>query len=212
MSAFPADWAPGTWRISGSALDGGWLAIPSLADAAQQQAWIAENTGLLREAWGDQWTVENEALVPLALQAALDRRRPDDALAFQLWPLTIAVCAFVHVAMGSVDAAEPMPGPGDGVLFDSAGLGQGVLSPRLIDADGAALVGYDAVFSFDGVVVVVSVEPTFADFLGVISPSIHAFMDGMELVDPEGTTRRASAPALLEAQPVNTWVDSLTAS
>jgi len=212
VSIYPEGWAPNTWRISGTSLESGWLAIPALDQPGEVQAWVAEHATAFREAWGEAWLPESEALVPLALQAALERRRPEDALAFQLWPSTLPIFAFVHVVMGRTGVDEPLPGPGDGLLFESSGLGQGVLVPRTIEEQGADLVGYDTVFAFDGVVVIVSVEPTFSDLLGVLSPSIHRFMDSLELVDPEGRAQQAHAPALWEADPVNTWVDSLTSS
>lgn len=210
MSAFPQGWAPDSWRISGTSLSDGWLAIPRIDSAEASELWITQNAAALREAWGESWTTDSEQLVPHALRAALQRRRPDDALAFQIWPTNLPLCAYVHVAMGTIDAAEPLPGPGDGVLFDSAGLGQGVLVPRAEEYEGASLVGFDTGFAFRGVVVIVSVEPTFSDLLGILAPSIHAFVHSLELVDPAGQVQRAAAPALLEAEQANTWVDSLT--
>ncbi len=210
VSAFPDGWAPGTWRISGTSLDNGWLPIPVQGDADEVERWVVENLDALRASWGEGWSEDAEEVVPLVLEAALEHRRPEDALAFQVWPAPHPVCVFVHVAMGRRGADDVMPGPGDGFLFESDGLGQGVLVPRTEQIDDASVVGYDIVFSFsEHVVVIVSVEPTFSDLLGLVSPSIQAFVSSLELVDPDGGVRRSDAPALLEAQPGNSWVDSL---
>lgn len=213
MSSFPDGWAPGTWRITGTSLDGGWLPIPDRVGAEELERWLDENIALLREAWGASWTADAENVVSLMLEAAIEHRRPDDALAFQIWPAPHPVCLFVHVTMGRYSADDVLPGPGDGVLFESAGLGQGVLVPRVEEVGGASVVGFDIVFTFsDDVVVIVSVEPTFSDLLGMIAPSIQAFASSLELVGPDDQVRHADAPALLEAQPQNTWVGSLAGS
>ena len=209
VSGFPDGWAPGTWRITGTSLDAGWLPIPTRSETDAEQ-WVRENTAALREAWGASWSADAATLVPLVLGAALDRRRDDDALAFQIWPAPHPVCVFVHVAMGRRDHDDTMPGPGDGILFESEGLGPGVLVPRTEQIGEAAAVGYDIVFSFDDrVVVIVSVEPTFSDLLGLVSPSIQAFASSLTLVGPDDGARRAHPPALLEAQAGNSWIDSL---
>ncbi|MBO9625080.1 MAG: hypothetical protein J7484_01745 [Microbacterium sp.] len=210
MSAFPDGWAPGTWRLSGTSLDGGWLPIPVQGDADEVESWVVENTEALRGAWGDGWSEDAEEVVPLLLEASLEHRRPEDFLAFQVWPAPHPVCVFVHVALGVRNADDALPGPGDGILFESEGLGQGVLVPRTEEIGDASVVGYDILFTFaDDVVVIVSVEPTFSDLLGFVSPSIQAFVSSLELVDPHDRTRTAEAPALLEARPGNSWVDSL---
>ena len=210
VSAFPDGWAPGTWRISGTSLDGGWLPIPEQGGADEVEQWVVDNLDALRAAWGSEWSEDAEEVVPLMLEAALEHRRPDDALAFQVWPASQPVCVFVHVAMGRRGPDDTLPGPGDGILFESEGLGQGVLVPRTEEVGEASVVGYDILFAFDDdVVVIVSVEPTLADLLGFVSPSIQAFVSSLELVDPDDGVRRAQPPALLEAQPGNSWVDSL---
>lgn len=211
MISFPEGWASGTWRITGTSLDPGWLPVPLLDSEPDAEAWVHENTALLRRAWADAWTTEAAQVVPELLRAGLARRRQDDALAFQLWPAQHPLCVFVHVTMGRGDGV--LPGPGDGILFDSEGLGSGVLVPRSVRIGDGEVLGYDIVFSFDeDVVVIVSVEPTFADLLGVVSPSIHAFAASLQLVAPDDLPRRALEPALLEARPANSWVDSLTGS
>ncbi|MGX1793031.1 hypothetical protein ACWIDW_08825 [Microbacterium sp. NPDC055312] len=211
MISFPSGWSPGTWRITGTSLDAGWLALPALETPAETGAWVAENTALLRAAWAQHWTPDAEQLVPDILRAGLGHRRSDDALAFQVWPAQHPLCVFVHVVMARGDGE--LPGPGDGILFESEGLGPGVLVPRVERLGDADALGYDIVFAFDDdVVVIVSVEPTFADLLGITSPSIQAFTASLQLVDPDERIRRARAPRLREAQPADTWVDSLTAS
>lgn len=211
MISFPSGWAPGTWRITGTSLDAGWLALPAFETSAEAAAWVGENTALLQTAWAQHWSPDAEPLVREILRAGLAHRRSDDALAFQVWPAQHPVCVFVHVVMAQGDG-EP-PGPGDGILFESEGLGPGVLVPRAERIGDADALGYDIVFAFDDdVVVIVSVEPTFADLLGIVSPSIQAFTASLQLVGPDERTRRARAPRLLEAQHADTWVDSLTAS
>jgi len=207
--SFPDGWASGTWRITGTSLDPGWLPVPVLDSETDAGAWVHENTALLRRAWAGAWTTDAAQVVPEVLRAGLAHRRQDDVLAFQLWPAQHPLCVFVHVTMGRGDGV--LPGPGDGILFDSEGLGSGVLVPRSARIGDGDVLGYDIVFSFDeDVVVIVSVEPTFADLLGVVSPSIHAFAASLQLVAPDGLPRRALEPALLEAQPANSWIDSLT--
>ncbi|WP_336645010.1 hypothetical protein [Microbacterium sp. USHLN186] len=211
MISFPDGWASGTWRITGTSLDPGWLPVPAIDSAPAAEAWVHENTELLRHAWAPTWTTESAQAVPEVLRAGLAHRRPDDALAFQLWPAQHPLCVFVHVAMGRGDGVRP--GPGDGILFVSEGLGPGVLIPRSARIGDGDVLGYDIVFSFEGdVVVIVSVEPTFADLLGIVSASIHTFTASLQLVAPDGLPRRALQPELMEAQPANSWIDSLTAS
>lgn len=210
VSAFPEGWAPGTWRITGTSLDGGWLPLPVPGDGTDTAQWVAENTAALRESWGPSWSADAERVVPAVLSAAPGRRRPEDALAFQIWPAPHPVCVFVHVEMGRRAPDDAMPGPGDGILFASEGLGAGVLVPRTEEIGGAAAVGYDILFGFEGdVVVVVSVEPTFSDLLGFVSPSIQAFVSSLTLTGPDDRELRALTPALLEAEATNSWIDSL---
>jgi hypothetical protein len=217
VSGYPADWAPGTWRVTGTSLDGGWLPIPAPSAVDSAEHWVSENTAALRDAWTDAsealWSADVEKVVRAMLHGALERRRTEDALAFQIWPASQPLCVFVHVAMGTRMPGDVLPGAGDGILFDAEGLGPGVLVPRTERVGDADVVGYDIVFSFaENVVVVVSVEPTFSDLLGIVSPSIQAFVASLTLVGPDDQPRRTQTPSLLEAQASNTWVDSLSTS
>lgn len=206
---FPDGWAPGSWRISGSSHDAGWLPVPPRSD--QAGVWVEDNARALRDQWGTSWRIEHERLVPLALDAAMDHRRENDLLMFQLWPTDTLICFYVHVALGRVEPGQ-LPQQGDGVLYDAAGLGPGVLVPVTDDIDGQSVFGLDFWFSCGDVAVIVSLEPTLADFLGTVSASVHAFVQSIELVDPDGRVRRAEIPALAEAAPSNTWVGSLSES
>ena len=207
-----ADAGHGAWRISGTSIDAGWLPIPAGLDADAARSWIGEHTAALRKEWGEGWSAEADVVIPALLAGGLERRRDEDALAFQLWLGQRPLCLFVHVAIGARDPQQPLPGPGDGLLFDSPSLGPGVLLPRQEEVGDATAVGFDVLFACeDDALVLVSVEPTLADLLGLAAPSIQGFIGSLELTGPDGRPRRALPPALLEAQPVNTWVDTLTA-
>lgn len=201
----------GRWSISGTSIDAGWLPLPEGLDPDAARSWTAEQTAALREEWGEDWSAEAEVVIPALLRGGLERRREEDALAFQLWLGRRPLCLFVHVAIGARDPQQRLPGPGDGVLFDSPSLGPGVLVPRYDEVGGSTAVGFDVVFACeDDARVLVSVEPTLADLLGLASPSIQSFIGSLELTGPDGRVRRALPPALLEAQPENTWIDSLS--
>ncbi|MFE6735288.1 hypothetical protein [Microbacterium sp. NPDC057650] len=210
MSAAAGERMPGAWQVTGTSSDAGWMPIPTGLDTDGAEAWVAANTAAMRTEWGEDWSPDAEQLIPAIIEAAPARRREEDSLAFLLWAGHRPLGVFVHVAIGTRSPGDALPGPGDGVLFESSGLGPGVLVPRTEQIGDAFVVGYDTVFAFaEDVVLIVSVEPTFQDLLGLVSPSVQLFMDSLELTGPDGTARRANTPALLEAQAVNTWVDSL---
>lgn len=201
----------GSWSITGTSIDAGWLLLPADLDPDAARSWIQEQTSALRAQWGQEWSAEAEHVITELLRGGLERRREEDALAFQLWLGQRPLCLYVHVAIGARDPQQALPGPGDGMLFDAPGLGPGVLVPSQEDVDGLTAVGFDVVFACeDDAMVLVSVEPTLIDLLGLASPSIQSFIGSLELVGPDGRVRRALSPALLEAQPENTWVDTLT--
>lgn len=196
----------GQWVINATSVDPGWLAVP--AKNEREPGWIEQCTSALQRQWGEEWLPEHADVVPVLLSAGLESRRDDDLLLFQLWPTNAPVCFFVHVMLGTV-SPDQRPSQGDGVVVETSGLGPGMLVPTVDENEEGALAGFDVYFAVGEVTVIVSVEPTVIDALGLIAPSIHAFIDSLELVDPDGQIRRADAPRVLEAVPVNTWVDTL---
>lgn len=204
-----ADAPAGTWQVTAHSDVAGWLPIPQRGDAAAAD-WIAAGTAQLRAAWGERWEPAHEQVVPVLLGAALEHRAPEDALAFQVWPVAAAVCFFVHVAVGELGAGERMPGPGDGVLYDAAGLGLGIQLPIFDEVAGERVLGLQFLFVGEGQAVSVVVEPTLGRLLTPLMPQVHAFVQSIRLTAPDGSLFRAEPPALLEARPDESWVDSLT--
>nr|WP_274637714.1 hypothetical protein [Microbacterium bovistercoris] len=190
----------------------GWMPIPALAGTDAAPPWIAQNAAALREAWGDRWEPVHDRLVPALLQAALGHRRPEDALAFQVWPTDAPVCIFVHAAVGTFPDGTRMPRPGDGILCDAEGLGLGVQLPIVEEVGDVQTLGVQFVFADAARAVSVVVEPTLPELIGILMPQIHGFVQSLRLTAPDGAAFRADPPALLEADPAETWIDSLTAT
>jgi len=199
------------WQVTGTSLDAGWLLIPEHETEADAGAWVRENTDALRIAWADAWQPVFHDVVPAMLRAAVEHRRAEDALAFQLWPTNAPVCIFVHVQAGILEPAA-LPGPGEGVLYEAAGLGQGVQSVIVETVGGARVIGVRFVFASPELTVVVEVEPTLPELLATLFASVHGFVQSLRVTASDGTAFVAAQPRLLEAGPGDSWVDSMTTS
>jgi hypothetical protein len=199
-----------TWRLSARSDEPGWMPIPVPAADDEAGRWVAEQTDAMRRAWGDAWSPAYDETVPALLVAALDRRRPDDVFAFQVWPTEAPVCIFVHAAAGGIAPGTRLPGPGDGVLYEADGLGTGIHVPIVESLGGTHVVGAEFIFVGEHRAVTVFVEPTLPEILAVLMPAVHAFVQSVTLTAPDGRRFRAEPPALLEAGAADSWVDTLT--
>lgn len=198
------------WQLTGASEDAGWLAIPALETAAEAAAWVDEHAAAIRQAWGETWQPEHDEVVRALLAAGLEHRRPDDALCFQVWPTNAPVCIFVHAAVGQLAPDDRLPEAGEGILYEADGLGLGVQMPVVERVDDADVAGVQFLFAQEGLVVRVDVEPTLPELLGLLIPMVHSFVQTVQLTASDGTRFRADAPALLEAEDGESWVDSLT--
>jgi len=190
----------------------GWLPIPVPSDTERADAWVGERSRELRAAWGSGWAPVHDRLVPALLRAALERRRPSDTLAFQVWPTAGPLCIYVHAAVGSFPAGTRMPGPGDGILYEAEGLGPGVQLPVVEDVGEVRGLGVQFVFADSDIAVSIDVEPTLPEVIAILMPQVHAFVQSLRLTGPRGAAFRAAPPALLEADAADSWIDSLTAT
>lgn len=182
------------WSVTATTQEPGWLEIP-VRSAVDAQAWIAARSEELRQDWGERWQPEHDVLVPAALEHALERRRPDDALCFQYWPVKELRAAIVHVAFGALD--EPI---------DWAEVG-GALSPIELPAIGPGvqrvfreqerapsgavveLVGIDVVCADDAAVLHLRLEPTLPGFAADVASSFHSLAGGVAVAGPAGPFR-----------------------
>lgn len=188
------------WQVTARTDDPGWLEVPPTGgaglDEAQASAWVEGRAAELRADWGDRWRPEHDVLVPAALEHALARRTPDDALCFQLWPVRELRAAIVHVAFGALEqpldwrevggALSPLtlPEVGPGV--------QRVFREQLQvpEADGPVeLLGVDLLCTDGGALLHVRLEPTLPGFASDLVPLLHAFAATIAVQGPAGPWR-----------------------
>ncbi|WP_405216194.1 hypothetical protein [Agrococcus sp. Ld7] len=188
------------WTVTATSEDPGWLEIPA-PGTADAGAWVRARTAELRRDWGERWQPEHEALVPAALQHGLDRRRPDDALCFQFWPVRELRMVLVHIAFGAM--AEPIDWAAAGGALspiDLPKLGPGVqriFRERQLDEQSGAsidLVGVDLICTDERAVVHIRLEPTLPGLAADVVPSFHALAASVAVVGPAGPFR-ASEPS-----------------
>lgn len=188
------------WTVTATSADPGWLEIP-VRQEIDADAWIRERTDELRRDWGERWQREHDVLVPAALQHGLDRRRPDDALCFQFWPVRDLRVALVHVAFGAMSEAIDWSTV-DGALspIDLPALGPGVqrvfLEQQLEERTGdrVDLVGVDLICTDERAIVHIRLEPTLPGFASDVVQSFHAFAGSVAVVGPHGPFRASEPP------------------
>ena len=208
----PPDWGAGLWRLSGRSDVAGWLDLPAHVDSVDE--WVEAQAGELRAAWGSAWRDDQSAAVAGLLRGALAARPDDAALAFQLWPVPAPLVTHVRASFGARPAGLRL-GPGDGVLYEAAGLGFGVQALRQVRVDDAGLdlIGIEIAFLGEDAAVVASLEPTIPELFAMVVGQFHAFVQTLEFQGPDGRAIVAPAPAeFLDAAPDATWADTVPAA
>ncbi len=207
----PEGWGAGMWRLSGHSEVPGWLLLPAQVD--DTDAWVAAGVAEIESAWQEHWRPEQAPVVAALLRNGLIARPDEAALAFQLWPVPAPLVAHVHASFGARPAGLVL-GPDDGVLYDAAGLGQGIQLPLRVhdDAAGVDLIGVQLVFLSADAAVQVTFEPTVPELFGMLVGQFHAVVQSLELVGPDGQPVLAHAPqGFPDAAADATWPGSLPA-
>ncbi|MCH1884138.1 hypothetical protein [Agrococcus sp. ARC_14] len=189
------------WSVTAKTEEPGWLEIP-VREEIDADAWVAARAEELRQDWGERWHPEHEVLVPAALEHGLARRRLDDALCFQYWPVRELRVAIVHVAFGAID--EPIDwSTVDGALspIELPEIGPGVQrvfrEQQLEEQSGTPveLVGVDIICSDELAVAHLRLEPTLPGFVADVVSSFHAFAGSVSIEGPAGPFRSSEPPA-----------------
>lgn len=206
-AVMPEGWGAGGWRLDATAEGGGWLQLPS--DVADIDAWVAEQTGLVRTGWGERWDDAHARPVADLLRAGLAARPDDAALAFQLWPVPAPIVAHAFVAFGSAPAGFTID-PAAGIPYDAERLGAGIQRTTTVDAGDVELVGLDVLFVAGEVLVHASLQPTIPELFALVIGSFHAFVQTLTLTGPDGDELTASLPASVAAE--ERWPDTVPSS
>lgn len=199
---------PAELRIDAQTTSDGWLGLPELADDAARAGWVQEQLTAMRESAGMPWDEAAERYIRALLEAGSVRRRPDDVLAFQVWPAAVPACVFVHVAFGVLPADAPRPGAGDAIVYDAEGVGAGLQIPLIDEQDGAQTLGLLFLFRRGDEALVVELEPTAPELVALVMPALHGFVQSITVAGDEPF--RADPP--LGAAATDTWIDTLRAS
>ena len=187
----------------------GWVSVPEPGTAEARATWIDDQIAAFRGSGEVEWNEGLEQYLRVLLDLAVDRWRDEDTLVFQVWPSAVPACVFVHFAVGHLPAEVPRPGPGDGLFYDSEGVGPGVQIPVVEQLPEGEAIGIRFLFTRGEQALVVDVEPTAPELLTALMPGLHSALQSLEVTLSDGTRFRAEAPHLLEAQEHESWVDSL---
>lgn len=203
----------GTWRLRASTTMAGWLEIPELA-AADREAWVAQRLAQLRGAWdAARWDAETEALVRLALTAAIDGRDPVDHLAFQVWTAQLPLAPVVVLRMADPAAMPDWSARGYRVLpYDAAvELGPGIEciarhELRSEAGETATLVHALYVFDVGEALVVAEVEPTPLQAFTLLAPGLAGLLGSLSVTRDDGVPIVARAPRSLSFAEDAAWL------
>lgn len=192
--------------IDVSTTEPGWLLVPEFGSTSERAAWVAQRLEELEAASPEQIPWAHREVLGTLLEVADDRRRDDDDYLFQVWPLDVPACAFVHVACGVLPDDAYLPGPGDGLLYDASELGQGVQIPYTEEMPEGEALGMRFLFVQGRDAVIVDVEPTSPVLLAGVMPGMHGLLQSLKVTRSNGSRFVADPPNLLEAASANQWV------
>ena len=184
------------WHAEASIDVPGWLGLPPIGEEA---GWVDERLGGLRTAAGDRWTAELERTAPILLQSGLDRRDPDDMLAWQVWPGPMPFVAIARLRVA--DSAGPPAWEGEDVRsepIDSPTLGRGtrLMATARLDGAGegerASFLAY--LWDDGGTTVALSVDPTLTQLAMLTVPGLESLAERTSIVRDDGTRFWVAAP------------------
>ncbi|SDH36392.1 hypothetical protein [Agrococcus jejuensis] len=162
------------------------LQVPLGVDDAARAAWIAEATDRIRPATAH-WGEAGEVLVPAVVERATELVQPEDVLVLQLWPEAVPVAGVVRVSVHEspgVDAvrAELLGHDGDVVTaLGEARMGVGWEWFHSQEVDDVAIMGWQAAFADERVLVVVTLEPTLAMLLPALLDDVRVLARDLAL-------------------------------
>ena len=200
-----------------------WLVIPlTFPNASGETAgeWEDRVVSQMREAWDGILTAQLEPLVRGALQHAVARVEPDDAVTLQFWPGASVINAIVHVVAGTFGPDSrhrtiplddgPFVTEPQSIPFESNTLGTGVESAALLalDDEPPYTVGVlNYLFESEVGYVYVAVDPTLPQLIGLMRDSLRDVVDTIQ-VDTEDGREWGKASVNMERlqKAAETWV------